>query len=294
MKVALFRWLIRDVFLKAKSSGFSALLVSASIITAMACLSIRPHPETGILAIGWGRWPIATSTGPEASAHILFWIAFAVADVVGVLFALMATAGFLPTFLDPAGAKAVLCKPPARATLLIGRCFGVVSFLALHAGIFVVLTGVAFGIATDTWIAGYWLAWPLLIVHFLPFYAFSALIAVSTRNTAAAMLGSGFFWVVSWAMNFGRHFLRGTSVDGPTHEFSRAVEFGYQVLPKPADYSLIMYDALGAHPEGLPGLGLRSVQQLGLYSPVWSVASSLLVAVVLFGLAAYELQHQDY
>jgi hypothetical protein len=294
MNLTAFRWLIRDVFLKARSSGFSALLFSSSIITAMACLTIRPNPETGILSIGWGRWPIANTSGHEAGANILFWIAFGVADVIGVLIALMATAGFLPTFLEPASAKSVLCKSASRSTLLAGRCLGVVAFLALHAGIFVVLTGVAFGIATNIWMPGYWLAWPLLVVHFLPFYAFSALIAVSTRNTAAAMLGSAFFWVVSWGMNFGRHYLAGASVDGATQDFSRAVEFGYQVLPKPADFSLILYDALGAHPDGLAGFGLRSVQQLGLYSPLWSVASSLVVAVMLFVLACYELHNQEY
>jgi len=131
-------------------------------------------------------------------------------------------------------------------------------------------------------------------VQFLPFFAFSVLIAVNTRSTAAAMLGSVFFWAVSWGMNFGRHFLAGITIDGPTQQFSRGVECCYQILPKPADLSLILYRALDAQPDGLPGAGLRSVQQLGLYSPTGAVISSVVIAVVLFGLSVFELNQQDY
>ena len=66
------------------------------------------------------------------------------------------------------------------------------------------------------------------------------------------------------------------------------------MLPKPADFGLILYDALGADRFATPLVEFRRVQEQGLFSPVWSVVSSLAFAAVLLAVAVYEFVHDDY
>lgn len=284
-------WLVRDAFLRARSSGFHQSLLVASSVAIAVAFSAR-FTKSGFEAI-WGVILIPTH-GADAVQSFLFGMAFGVADVIGVFLLLVATAAFLPTFLDPSSASVLLSKPLGRSTLLFGRSLGVLIFVAFHATFFIVGTFVAIGLGTGIWLPAYLLALPLLLVQFVAFFGASALVAVSTRSTAATILVTTFVWLVSWGMSFGRHLLTGIHVDEATPQFGRVVNLGYQILPKPTDFSLMLHTALGSSPEGLTGVGLRKVQELGLYSPTFAVVSSLAFGVVLFALAAYELKHQDY
>lgn len=287
--------LIRDVFRRARASGFQAALLAGSLLTAVVSASIDWEESTQTLGLLGGRWLVGSASSlQEAVRNYLFMLAFGVADVIGVLVTLVATAAFLPTFLEPAAATVMFSKPPSRSTLFLGRCVGVIVFVAVNAGIFVAANGVAVGAATGIWERGYWLCWPLLIVQFIAFFGFSALIAVTTRNAVAAMLGAVFFWLISWGMSWGRHFLAGIRVENTSAEFGRVVNYAYHVLPKPTDFTLMLHEAMGVKPDGLANVGLRTVQEAGLYSPGWAVVSSLLAGIILLALSAYELEHQDY
>ena len=56
--------------------------------------------------------PVITLDGPSASGKGT--LAGVVADTAGVLLALLWTAGFLPTFLEPAAVTVLLAKPAPR------------------------------------------------------------------------------------------------------------------------------------------------------------------------------------
>ena len=88
-------------------------------------------------------------------------------------------------------------------------------------------------------------------MHFSIFFGFSVLLAVCTRNTVVCVFGSIVFWCVAWSMNFGRHAF--IDVDRPGRRqrcarrcLSGLVDFGYWVLPKPADLGMLLYNSLGA------------------------------------------------
>jgi ABC-type transport system involved in multi-copper enzyme maturation permease subunit len=295
MTGAAFGWLIRDVFLRARASGFSLCLWIASLMMIVLGVTLRYDSSTNILGLLFGRWPVASAPNiDQAAREFLFVIAFGVADVLGVLITLIATSGFLPTFLDPAAATVLVSKPVSRTTLLIGRSTGIVLFVALHAGVFVTAAAIGVGISTGIWAVGFWLAWPILVLQFFAFFGFAALIAVATRSTVAAMLGGIFFWLVSWGISFGRNFLAGQHVEGASHGLGRTVDWAYLVLPKPTDFSLMMHNALGIRPDGLANLGLRTVQEQGLYNSNTAIISAVIAGVVLLALAAYEFENQDY
>lgn len=291
MNAASLGWLIRDVFRRARSSGFLYCVVGAIVLATVVCASIRWNGEKLTL---WGQQVAHAANHDAAVREFQFHLAWVVGDVIGVILTLVATSAMLPTFLEPSAATVLLSKPLSRNSLLLSRFFGMVLFVAVFSGVFVAATACAVGLATGIWVAQYWIAWPLLCVQFVAYAAAGALIAVATKSTAAVMIGSTLFAIISWAISFGKHFLTAVQVDEATPAFGRLVDYVYWVLPKPTDFSLILHQAMGASTEQLGRIGLRPILEQGLYSPGWAIVSTLGVAVVLLGLAMYELEHQDY
>ena len=126
------------------------------------------------------------------------------------------------------------------------------------------------------------------------FFAFSAFLAVYTKNATACMVGSVLFWLICWGMNYGRHALLGLDLPGVTAEMTGLTDVLYWVLPKPADFGLILHDALQAD-RFLPRLGeFHAAQEKGLFHPILSVVSSLAFAAGTLALAAYQFVTTDY
>ncbi len=294
-----FAALVRDVFRQARATGLTATLLAVTAAAAVVCLTAdfaaAPDESGGTLTVLFGSVRVIDGVAhDEAVRYLQFLLAGIVADTLGVLLALVWTAGFLPTFLDSGATSVLLTKPPSRSVLLLGRFAGVVLFVAAFAIVFVAATGAALGLRTGIWGAGYWLCVPLLLAQFTVFYSFSALLAVMTGSTAGCLVGSILFWMVCWSMNYGRHALLGLELSQATEALARSADLGYWVLPKPADFGLILYDALGADRFATPGLEFSRVQERGLFHPAWSVVSSLAFGAVLLAVAVYEFVNADY
>jgi hypothetical protein len=176
----------------------------------------------------------------DAVVLVQLLLAGFVADTVGVLLALIWTAGFLPGFLDPARSVVLLAKPMPRWALLTGQYLGVLAFVALQSVAFVVGTWLALGVATGVWTAFYLFCVPVLLLHFAVFFALSSWLAVRTRSATVCLVGSLAFWLLCWTVNHGWH-AASASGDGPLWLAS-----AYWLLPKPADLSWLLFDLLHA------------------------------------------------
>lgn len=289
--------LIRGVFRQARASGLTAALLTVTAIAAIACGTIRiGETADGIqLALGFGAIPVTTgATTPEAVAHWQFILAAVIADTAGVLLALSWTAGFLPSFLDPSAVSVLLAKPASRLTMFLSRWLGVVLLLSVQAVIFVGATWLATALTTGVWTWNYWISVPILIAHFSVFYAFSALLAVSLRNTVVCIVGSILFWVLCCGMNYGRHALAGVTLPEASVVLAWIVDFGYWLLPKPADFSLILTDQLNAEKFAPPWVAFRAMRDAGQFHPWLSVISSLASGAAILALAAYEFVNDEY
>lgn len=134
--------------------------------------------------------------------------------------------------------------------LLAGKYVGVLAFVLFHATLFVGGTWLAIGLRTHVWDASYLYAIPLLLLHFAVFFSVSLLLAVCTRSTVVSVFGSILFWCMAWGMNYGRHAMVLSKQLMPDGQFSSGVErmvnLGYWILPKPADFGVLLYDALDA------------------------------------------------
>jgi hypothetical protein len=252
------------------------------------------------LTLAFGAVQLSLGRDAEDAVRLLqLLLAGVIADAAGLLLALLWTAGFLPAFLEPSAAAVLLAKPVPRWWLLTGKYLGVLVFLALQATIFVAGTWFGLGLATGVWIPEYWLCIPLLLLHFAVMYSISVLLAVCTRSTVACVFGSILFWLLCWGVNYGRHSLAALPyLDAEAAAFPSAVggfvEMVYWVLPKPADFGMILQDALQAGSHFGTIASFDAVQQNNLFYPVLSVLSSLLFAVAILSVAARQLATTDY
>lgn len=323
------RWLIRDTFRQALASGLFWLMLGVSTLCMVVCLSagisgdvplrqgkemseflprgdVEARPEkltnsgvtviTGELTLLFGKMKLSLGRdGADAVHYFQLLLAGVVADAAGVLLALIWTAGFLPTFLEPGAAAVLLAKPVPRWSLLTGKYLGVLTFVAFQAIVFAGGTWAALGISTGIWSAAYLLCVPILLFHFAIFFSVSTLLAVCTRSTVTCILGSVLFWLLSWGMNYGRHAAFGlvdlSLIPEPLHVL---IETGYWILPKPADLGLVLFDTLQADGSFGKPAALEAVQSKGLLYPGLSLLTSLIFTVVMLGAAAREFVTTDY
>ena len=260
-------WLVRDTFRQALAGWSSWLMLAGSAVCVALCLIA----------------PLEGAAGVYSLEHQLAGWAV---HVIGLLLALVTTAGILPAFLDPERAAVLLAKPVSRWAMLAGKFLGVLAFVAFHASLFVGGVWLALGVRGGVWNTAFLLCFPLLVLHFAVFFSFSAMLAVATRNTAACVFGTVLFWLFCWAMNFGRHAAIGTldpQVMSPA--FGWVIDAAYWMLPKPLDFQLALAD--GAQDEML---GLVR----GAWSPTLSLVASALCGAGLLAVAAYEFAKAEY
>lgn len=321
------RWMVRDTFRQSLASKLFWVMIGLTTLCSLFCLGIsvtgdeerERHPfelplyvpkagedaekarkegirvVKGEVSLGFGLFKFDISKNRTDSVRLIqLWMAGILADTVGVLLALLWTAGFLPTFLEPHSVTVLLAKPAPRWSLLAGKYLGVLLFVALHAVLFVAGTWAGMGVSTGVWDPSYWLAVPLLVVNFAIFYAFSAFLAVCTRSTVVCVFGTLLFWILCWAMNMTHHHLVGFEIKGITPASSLLVEAGYWTLPKPLDMSGVFFDAMQASHYSTPVPQMSAVKDKGLFHPELSVCASLFFALVVLGIAAYEFRKIDY
>ncbi len=327
-----FAWLAKDTFRQARASGILAVLLIVSALSIVVCLSIsvngpsslaigddnpdfipRHDPDAkdpqkleqsgvivadGSLTLLFGEIRVPLARDTRSAIHFVeLLLAAGVADTLGLMLALIWTAGFLPGFLDPRSVSVLLAKPAPRWVLILGKYAGVLLFVLVNAAIFVTGTWAAIGLRTGVWDRAYLLAIPLLLLHFSIFFGFSVLLAVLTRNTAVCVFGTLLFWCVAWSMNFGRHAyvassdMVSESLRSPF--LSAMVDLGYWILPKPADLGALLFDSLGAGDHFGKLVDPATLAAHG-FSLTLSVASSLAFAAAVLFASVRAFKATDY
>ena len=251
---------------------------------------------SGQMTLGFGAMSVPVGRDKTESVHFLqLLLAEGVAGVLGLLLALVWTAGFAPAFLDPGAASVLLAKPVPRWQLLVGKYVGVLTFLAFQVVLFVAATWLALGVRTGVWDTTYWWAIPLLLLQFAVFYSFCLMLAVVTRSTAACIVGTVLFWLLAWGINYGSAMVRSLpdyqGLPPITHSLAEAA---YIVSPKPIDAGLMLFNALDAqHHFEKPQL-FQLLESGEGFSAELSILSSLAIVLALLALSAYEFNAKDY
>jgi hypothetical protein len=182
---------------------------------------------------------------------------------------------------------------------LAGKFLGVLAFVAFQETVFFVGTWVALGLRTGIWPAAYLVCIPLFLIHFTVVYSFSALMAVCTRSTVAAIFGAILFWFCCFAMNYGRHAVVALPYLEPEMPFSAEIqgmtEAGYWILPKPGDMLIVLDQTLEAseHFDLLPAFFREVVKRQAVQLEL-ALLTSLLFSVGILAVAARQFRTMDY
>lgn len=320
------RWLIHDTFRQTLTSRVFWILLGLSGLCIVFCLgvsveggAVRDEAELigkdgkllaesreapGRMTLLFGMFPVDFRRSADAETQFLLSLfASLIAGTAGILMALVWTAGFVPESLQPGAASILLAKPAPRWLILAGRFLGVVSFIGVHAAIFFIGTWIALGLRTSAWShPEYLLGIPIMTFHFGVIFSFSVMLAVLFRSTMACVVGGVLFWIVCYAVNYGRHY---AVVFGDLNPGAPALpgftvflsELGYWILPKPADFTIMLENALnlGAGLVTLKGQPpFATVIQKEHFHPLLSIFTSCLFPAFALWASASQLSKTDY
>jgi ABC-type transport system involved in multi-copper enzyme maturation permease subunit len=322
--VYIVRWLARDTFRQARASALFWLMLAASGVFIVGALSVGVqgatslrHPGdlteflprqagiapeqaakagldliSGEMTIGFGLFRVDLGRDAEdAVRFVQLLLAGGVADTAGILLALLWTAGFVPSFLEPSAASVLLAKPVPRWLLLAGKFAGVLAFVAFQATVFIGGTWVALGLRTGIWHPVYLVCIPVLLLHFALFFSFSALLGVLTRSPLLSMVGSLSFWFACWGVNFGH--LSAVARQAPGGAWQSTLTAGYWLLPKPADLNYLLQEMVesATYFARVPAL---AALRPGTISPMATFITSVLFVAVALVFAGRRLRLADY
>lgn len=205
--------IVLDSFRESRDRKIFWVMLGLSILVAAGMFCFRFEP--GAVDVLFGTWRIETQWFTDATGLRSDRIATIMVDGVmdttlgwvGMILAIVATAGFLPNFLERGVVDVVLSKPIARWKLFLAKYLGSMVFVLVQAAIFVVLTLAVARTRWGIWLPGYLLVIPLTVLLFSYMYCVSALVAVYYRSTLVSVLLSLAAWVVFFGVQSVDDFL---------------------------------------------------------------------------------------
>lgn len=224
-----------------------------------------PNPDTGEVvreALTLERIVIVVESVVAAAAY---WMA--------LLLGLFATASLLPGLLQRGQIDLLLSKPLSRTRLLAGHVLGVLLVVALLALYLLGAVWLVMSIKAGIWRFQFLLSLLVVVAMFGIMYSVMALVAVSTRSTALAL-------IVSYGLIFASIILQLKDQISPQiNPPWRQVFIGlYHVLPNVAEVS-------------------GTVAQLSGIDPVTSwypLASSLVFGIIILGCTTLWFNRRDF
>ena len=286
------------------------LAISLLVTAALACIGF----SSGQIDILFGLWTIDAEVffiaGQLSSGRIARMLVDGVLDLVvgffGVMLAIIATAGSIPTFLQSGTIDVTLAKPIARWRLFLGRYLASLIFILVHATIFIVLTFLVAGLRWGVWLPGYLAAIPLMVILFSYLYCISALVGVYYRSAAAAVL----LTIGAWVMFFGAQTLDDAFRLYPRLQeyprFRQMATVGRWIVPKTQDITYLAQRWVGAsgideivsaeqaHDPELIERGAE-VEARRMQMPAYqTIGSSLLFEAVILVLAIRKFSRSDF
>jgi ABC-type transport system involved in multi-copper enzyme maturation permease subunit len=253
--------------------------------------------HSGEVHILFGVWKFPLRNEPRGA--IIFVIQSllvnAIAGMVGIIIAIIVTAGFVPNMLRKGTVDFLLVKPISRSVLLIYKYVGGLMFVFFNAAVLVGLSWLSFCFTTNSWSGWYLLSAFVLTGYFAILYSFSVLIGVLTRSMLACVLLTIGFWFILGIVGEVRNSLH---VFAKTHEVSQTaidiVDGIHWVLPKPGDLKVLNAMLISR------ASGLHEVfgQEMGVPAEIFSwnlaISTSGAFIVVMLGIACWRFSKQDY
>jgi ABC-type transport system involved in multi-copper enzyme maturation permease subunit len=225
-------------------------------------------------------------------------LANVVAGWVGILIAIIATAGFIPNMLQKGTLDLTLSRPVPRWRILLYKYLGGLIYVSAAAGYLILGSWLILGLRSGIWSTGYLLAIPLLIFFFAALYSVSVLIGVATREKIAPILLTALAWFGLAALGHIHMFMHipgATNLDpnGPTAKF---VEGSHAVLPRLKEVGQTISWALvktnGITPERWAVMYRETPYPEVNLAPLFGVTGAWMIG--LLGISCWMFSRRDY
>lgn len=314
------QWLaiIKDGFRESRDQVFFWIMIGLSLLVALTLFCIG-FDDKGV-SLFFGKWTLswhelgvrefAGVSMREMQYRYKVDTVIAVTNLVfgtgGILLALIATANFIPNFLERGTINTVLAKPLSRRSLFMAKYLGGLIFVFIQAAIFVGLIFLVVGVRWKVWMFGFLMCIPLFVLLFSYLYCISAYVAVKSKSAIAAVLVT----LVVWMAIAGIHNLHNSIQLLPSLQKSKlltvSVETTHWIVPKTRDVASLAKKWCGGgmmiNPEELPDPEMRdliaraqNIEQEELNKSVFaSIGSSVAFEVVILALAAWSFSRKDY
>jgi len=149
----------------------------------------------------------------------------------------------MPDFLRPGRVDLTLARPIARWQVLIAKYVGALLFVAVQAGVFVLLTCLVVSLNSGRVQIGYLAVWPLVVHQFACLLPISLAIGLASRSTVMAILGTLGFSALCYAASTLAPHVREFGIAGTWA--GHTLTAMYVLLPKPEDVTLLAQQAMG-------------------------------------------------
>ena len=234
---------------------------------------------------------------------------------IALLLSTIITAFFIPNMLRKGSVDLLLVKPVHRATLLLYKFVGGLSFIFLNTVFIVAGIWLVVGLRSGLWSLGFLLSILVITYQFAVYYSISTLFGVLTRSPIVSILVTCFAWFIFWLIGTGYGVVDATRLmTDPQAAHDIGLAQGQQLTEKPfPDWVYTTADVLHfATPrmKDLDGLSARWItrdllpptslsrkQADTIYRSIkWTETLSVTSAYILvfLGLSCLWFGHRDY
>jgi hypothetical protein len=208
--------------LNARRMFWVVLALSLLVVAAFAAVGINAQ---GVTVLGFEfRSLFNTHFVPPAMFYKILFASLGVGwwlNVVGVILALVSTAGIYPEFIAGGSIDLYLSKPISRLRLFLTRYATGLLFVTLQVALFAAACFVLIGCRAGLWDPRLFLAIPIVVLAFSYLFCVCALLGVLTRSTVAALLLTVLFWLTIFGVETAERllFMNATAGRIETHAY---------------------------------------------------------------------------
>jgi len=286
------------------------LIMSILVSLAMACVSFEPGRVSllfGMTEFETGAFTFGHHIRPQVIGTVVVDFIFTLMmGNVGIIVAIIATAGMFTSLLQRGSIEVLLAKPMSRTKLFFSRYLGTLTFIAFHGTVFVLLTFLVMGLRWGVWLPGYLLSIPLIVLLYSYLQCVSVLVAIVTRSTVTAIM----LTLVAWMAFGGVQIVDDLFTDNPSWQQYKTVytitHAMRWIVPNTADIGLTARKWAGTDPifDIMPTVSQedqaefdrakRIVTARLKVKTIYTVGSSLTFELFVLSIALWRFSKQDF
>lgn len=209
--------LFKDALYQVLDNKVFRLLAILILVLVLPTFLIAAKPDALVILFGWKEYnytdvlstfQIPVPGVPEDAAatliqHTQTLLVDQIGGTFGLIFAIAATAFFVPRMVEKGAADTIFSKPVSRWALFFSRYVAGLLFVAILTSVLVL--GMHLGLLLNSGYSDIGFMWsiPVMIYKYAVLHAFSLLIAVWTRSSVAAILTTLMFFAFNGCVHTG-------------------------------------------------------------------------------------------